>query len=80
MPFPSIAQVFNERPGLAARWFFMLGMRMASRIQKMNEQDPASLRVERRLDDFANAPQTMEAIAANPAFLLIMHKFVLPGS
>ena len=75
LPHQHLQRTFNERPALAARFFCLLAMRTAERIAKLDMQRPSEVEV--RIDESVDAPRTMAAIAANPAFFLLFHKWVL---
>lgn len=75
LPKDHLARTFIEHPDIAAKFFCLLAVRMASRLRKVNEQDLTE--IENVISGDTHAPQTMNAISENPAFFLILHKFVL---
>ena len=76
LPRAHLANVFIESPSLAGRFFCTLATRIANKMRKVIEADIGNMeQVLTSTDD--HAPQTMETVAANPAFFLILHKFIL---
>ena len=78
MPLAFMERTFDADPAIAGRFFCVLAMSQAARLAKQEAEGVESIEV--RIADGANVPRTMDAIVANPAFFLILHKFVLKAN
>ena len=72
--FPSaeIQKTLDENPLLAGKFYCFLATRQAAKLRRLTSQEQVQL----SLPDGIVAPRTISDIAANGAFLLILHKFI----
>ena len=75
LPKDHLAKTFISHPEIAAKFFFLLAMRMSAKLRKLVEQDLNTFETVATGD--THAPKNISAISENPAFFLILHKFVL---
>lgn len=75
LPTSVLEQLFTSKPALAARFWCVVAMRTSARLEKLKQQDASEVKV--KIDGASDAPSTMAALTANPAFFLIFHKFIL---
>ena len=78
LPARELFATFAEHPIIAGKFYCLLATSQADKLRIFNSQTSTELTV----TEGSNAPSTMKAIADNPAFLIILHKFVatLPGA
>ena len=74
LPGSHLQQTLGARPDIAARLFSLLSTRLADQLQHVN------VTREVRLDLTANAPTSVAAISANPAFWSVLHKYILSSA
>lgn len=74
LPVGALAQALAGEPALAARLDYALARNETSQLRHATSAD---FRLEVRLHPHAMAPRTIRLIAANPAFFLLLRKFIL---